>query len=250
MKPGSGHETAEGSAEGFVLAGGLSTRMGRDKASLAVAGRPLVEHMLAKLRTLGLPARLAGARVDLTGFAGVADDAYPGCGPLAGIEAALRATSAPCNLCVAVDLPLLPVTWLRYLLERAELTGAAATIPCVAGRPQPLCAVYRRELLPWLSSALQGGEYKVMRVMAAAALALEGERGHESSGGRSRCVSKIDRFDCERIWPTLACEGPWMTVGDAFLNCNAPQDLEMAAIRLACTANGGWPKGAVHPSMP
>jgi molybdopterin-guanine dinucleotide biosynthesis protein A len=226
-----------GGAEGFVLAGGRSTRMGRDKASLEVAGRPLVEHMLAKLRSVGLRARVAGAQVDLTKFAEVTADAFPGCGPLAGIEAALRATDAQRNLCVAVDLPLLPAAWLRYLLERAEATGAAATIPYAGGRPQPLCAVYRRELLPLVSGALQAGDYKVMRVMEAAALALDSEWG-------------IDRFDCERIWPALAGVDPPVTVGDAFLNCNGPEDLELVAVRLERTANGGWPQGAAHPRMP
>ncbi|MGI8770449.1 MAG: molybdenum cofactor guanylyltransferase [Acidobacteriaceae bacterium] len=226
-----------GQAEGFVLAGGGSTRMGRDKASLEVAGRPLVQHMLAKLRSLGLPVRVAGARVDLTEFAEVTADVYPGCGPLAGIEAALRASDAPRNLCVAVDLPLLPAPWLGYLMERAELTGAAATIPYAGGRPQPLCAVYRRELLPFLSAALAAGDYKVMRVIEAAALALNGEWA-------------IDRFDCERIWPALRGDEPLAPVGEAFLNCNTPQDLELVAFHLERTANGGWPKGTAHPSMP
>ncbi len=226
-----------GQAEGFVLAGGGSTRMGRDKASLELAGRPLVEHMLRKLRSLDLRARVAGARVDLTEFAEVAADVYPGCGPLAGIEAALRATEAPRNLCVAVDLPLLPMSWLQYLLERAELTGAAATIPYAAGRPQPLCAVYHRDLLPFLSAALAGGDYKVLRVIEAAALALNGEWA-------------IDRFDCERIWPGLRGDEPLGTIGDAFLNCNTPADLELAAFRLERTANGGWSRDATHPSMP
>lgn len=237
-----GHAKASacGQIEAFVLAGGGSTRMGRDKASLEVAGRTLIEHMLIKLHSLNLPVRVAGARVDLTGFAEVTHDAYPGCGPLAGIEAALRATHAPRNLCIAIDLLLLPPPLLHYLLQRAELTGAAATIPCAAGRPQPLCAVYRRELLPVLSAALAAGDFKVMRVIEAAALAI-GQR--------------IDRFDCERIWPTLDWPNldsrqPRVTVGDAFLNCNAPPDVALAVHRLERTANGGWPSGAAHPSMP
>jgi molybdopterin-guanine dinucleotide biosynthesis protein A len=220
--------------------------MGRDKAALELAGRPLLEHMLAKLRSLGIRARVAGASPDVERVAmTMAEsrpneylaDTQPGCGPLAGIESALRATSAPWNLCVAVDLPLLPAAWLGYLLERAEITRARATIPYVGGRPQPLCAVYHRDLLPFVSAALRRGDYKVMRVIEAAALELGGER-------------EIDRLHSESVWAARLWENPPVTTADAFLNCNAPRDVELVAFRLARAANGGWPDAAAHRSMP
>ena len=49
-------------AEGWVLAGGRSLRMGRDKARVELGGRPLLEHMLKKLQALGLRASVAGLR--------------------------------------------------------------------------------------------------------------------------------------------------------------------------------------------
>jgi molybdenum cofactor guanylyltransferase len=235
----------EAEAEGFVLAGGRSTRMGRDKAALEVAGRSLLEHMRGKLRSLGIRARVAGASPDVERVAGsVAQsrqdeylaDTQPGCGPLSGIESALRATDAAWNLCVAVDLPLLPAAWLRYLLERAEITRARATIPYVGGRPQPLCAIYHRDLLPWVSAALRRGDYKVMRVLEAAALELGGER-------------EIDRFHSEAVWAARLWEDPRVSATDAFLNCNAPRDVELVAFRLARAANGGWSDAAAHRSM-
>ncbi len=150
-----------------MLAGGQSSRMGRDKALLLLDGVPLIVHALASLRRLGLQPVIAGARADLAGHAPFVADLHPGCGPLGGIEAALAATSSAeqAVLFLPVDLPLLPVAFLSLLVQRAEQTGAHATIPMVAGRAQPLCAVYRAALLPGITAALQAGDYKVLRVI-------------------------------------------------------------------------------------
>ena len=155
---------------GCVLAGGKSSRMGRDKATLSFRGRPLVEHAVARLRAIGCQVAIAGSRPDLESYAPVLPDLHPGCGPLGGIESALAAALAEDGpgirvLFVPVDLPLLPATFLSLLLERAERTGAPATIPLLGGRPQPLCAVYSVSLLDGISAALGEGDHKVMRIL-------------------------------------------------------------------------------------
>jgi molybdenum cofactor guanylyltransferase len=155
--------------QAFVLAGGLGTRMGRDKALLSVDGRPLIAHMLAKLAELGIRASICGNRPDLAAFAPAIADNFSQCGPLGGIEAALASSGSALNLFLAVDLPGMPVSFLRWLMARAERTQAAATIPYLAGRPQPLCAVYHRNLAGGLRNALRAGDYGVMRTIEGAA---------------------------------------------------------------------------------
>ncbi len=154
---------------GFVLAGGRSTRMGRDKALLEYHGRPLIEHAVRLLREAGLRPHIVGSRPDLAQYAPVISDLHEACGPLGGIEAALSATGSKWNLFLAVDLPLIPPAFLRYLQQRVYMTGAYATMPGVAGRAMPLCAIYHRALLPQIRSALESGEYKVVRVIQHAA---------------------------------------------------------------------------------
>src|SRR6202522_2767828 len=156
--------------QGFVLAGGRSTRMGQDKALLQVGGRSLVDLALDKLRSIAVAApRIAAARSDLSSYAPVLPDLHPGCGPLSGIEAALAATGQPLNLFLPVDMPLLPPRFLNWMLVRAEITGALVTVPRINGRPQPLCAVYHRDLLGPITASLLAGNYKVMSVVNAAA---------------------------------------------------------------------------------
>jgi molybdopterin-guanine dinucleotide biosynthesis protein A len=202
-------------AEAFVLAGGGSTRMGQDKALLRLAGRPLIEIALDKLRAVGLASsavRIAGARSDLSSYAPVVADLHSGCGPLSGIEAALSATTQPFNLFLPVDLPLVPAPFLAWMLMRAQITGALVTIPRVNGLPQPLCGVYHRDLLANVTAALVAGNYKVMPAVATAA------ESHPQA---------VDIFDVELLASTnteLRRVTP-LPVHRWFHNCNTPADM-------------------------
>jgi molybdenum cofactor guanylyltransferase len=201
-------------AESWVLAGGRSTRMGRDKALLPFSGRPLIERALDKLRALPLllPPRIAGSRPDLAQFAAVVEDLHPGCGPLSGIEAALTAASQPLNLFLPVDLPLLPAAFLSLILVRAGITGALVTFARVAGRAQPLCAVYHRALVPHVTASLLRGEYKVT-IMLENAL-------RETPHG-------MDIFDLELLTATCPelLDESVVPAHLWFQNCNSPQEL-------------------------
>jgi molybdenum cofactor guanylyltransferase len=205
-------------AQGFVVAGGRSTRMGRDKALLQFAGRPLLDLALDKLRALPLASapRIAAARPDLSAHADVIADLHPGCGPLSGVEAALAATTQPLNVFLPVDMPLMPAEFLLWMLHRAGRSGALMTVPRINGSPQPLCAVYRRQLLSPISASLLAGEYKVMSVVTAAA-----------SPSGSSPAGLIDVFDAERVASTrpdlLACSP--LPLYRWFHNCNTPQDM-------------------------
>jgi molybdopterin-guanine dinucleotide biosynthesis protein A len=201
-------------AEGWVLAGGRSERMGRDKAGMEFAGIPLLERMLGKLRKLDLRGRVAGLREPVEGIAAeVVSDFHPDCGPLSGMETALGRSKTPLVMMLGVDLPLIETGFLMWMLGRAQVTGAAATIPRVLGQPQPLCAVYHRELLGGITRALDSGDYKTMTAVDRAA------------GGR------LDLLDVERA----AATGAWdsaLPVHWQFMNCNTREELAAAAALL------------------
>jgi molybdopterin-guanine dinucleotide biosynthesis protein A len=196
----------------FILAGGQSTRMGRDKALLPIDGRPLIEHMVNLLRSLDLEPRICGSRPDLARFARVVPDKFTQSGPLGGMEAALASSDSELNLFVPVDLPTLPSEFLRLLMDRAETSHAVATIPRHAARPQPLCAVYSRRLLEGLRKCLATGNLRVMAAIREAADVL-GE--------------PIDEFDVESVAPTGAATWPPLPFfADWFRNINRPADYE------------------------
>lgn len=206
--------------EGFVLAGGRSTRMGTDKALLGISGRRLLEIALDKLRMLSHEPRVAGSRPDLSAYAPVIDDIHPGCGPLSGIEAALAASAHPFNLFLPVDLPLLPVKFLDWMLRRASITGAWVTYPRANGRAHPLCAIYHRGLRPYISASIAAGDYKVVSAVTAAAV--------QNCSPAGQCPGQcIDTFDLEVIaaaYPGLHSFSP-VPLHRWFQNLNSPEDL-------------------------
>ena len=156
---------------GYVLAGGASSRMGRNKAFLMLDGLPLVEIAARAVRE-------AAGRVTLIGPPEVyAPLGYPvipdrrtGCGPLAGIETALSNTTADWNLLVACDMPRVVPGALRRILDVALSPDFPETCACVLpesqhGKVEPLCAAYHRRLLPVIGKALDDGLRKVTQAL-------------------------------------------------------------------------------------
>lgn len=130
---------------GFVLAGGKSSRMGRDKALLDWRGRTLLEHMVDLLTSATDLVRVVG-RDQLP-------DQVTDCGPLGGILTALRISEADANLVVAVDLPLLTKEFLKYLRERLE-SSERGVVACEVEGKYPLCLGMKREVLPEVEQRL------------------------------------------------------------------------------------------------
>jgi molybdopterin-guanine dinucleotide biosynthesis protein A len=135
----------------IVLCGGMSTRMGREKASLPFHG----ESLLA--RVVRIVAPLAGEVIvvaregqamppDLPRDVRVVCDDTPGAGPLAGIAAGLAAARDGLVFVTACDAPLLEPALVELLFARAAAADAAVAV--AGGFPNPLLAVYRTSVLP------------------------------------------------------------------------------------------------------
>lgn len=143
-----------------VLAGGRSTRMGRDKARLTLAdGRTLLARQLGLIRAAGAAEIFVSARPEQElelGDATLVIDRNPDCGPLGGIAAALAATSHPHLLVLAIDLARMPAAYLATLVVGRSPT--CGVIPLRQGRPEPLAAIYPREAAPLATQALAAGE--------------------------------------------------------------------------------------------
>jgi len=152
---------------GYVLAGGKSSRMGRDKALLKLAGKPLVRHAVKKLRRVCMDVRILSGNPELAAYAPVVEDLHPGCGPMGGMEAALAHSIFEWNLFLPVDMPFLPsafvMGWLRNWLRGMDGSGGARVrMFTVDERPQPGFCLLHRDVKPFLSAALERGEFKLL----------------------------------------------------------------------------------------
>ena len=151
------------SRAGYVLTGGRSSRMGRDKALLPFRGGTLAQRVARAVAEAAGSATLVGEpdRYQGLGFP-VISDLYPGEGPLGGIITVLRHTPADWNMVTACDMPAISAELLRPLLETAERSDADALVPVgPSGRLEPLCAVYHRRIAAELEGEFSAGVRKV-----------------------------------------------------------------------------------------
>jgi molybdopterin-guanine dinucleotide biosynthesis protein A len=129
--------------EGFILAGGLSSRMGDDKSLLRLGGRTFVGRAGDALSSVTNNVSVVGSRpcVESHGLP-VIRDIHEGLGALGGLHAALAACAAPWAAVVPCDLPFVTAELFERLATfRGDDVDAVAPMQ-EDGRPQPLCALY------------------------------------------------------------------------------------------------------------
>ncbi len=201
---------------GVILAGGRAQRMGGgDKGFLPLAGRRVIDHVIARLASQcgGLAINANGDPARLAGFGlPVLPDPVPGQpGPLAGLLAAMdwaAGLGAAAVVTAAADTPFLPPDLVARLTAAATVGGAIAASPDAAGelRAHPTVGLWPVRLRQDLARAIAGGE---RRLGAWAATC-----------GAGRAVFGSDPFD-------------------PFFNINTPADLAAAEAVAAAQAGSG-----------
>jgi molybdopterin-guanine dinucleotide biosynthesis protein A len=146
-----------------VLAGGKSTRLGRDKALERIGVCPLIRHVVDRLSALGNEIIVVTSHTDTLPDLGVKKvaDIYPDKGPLGGIYTGLKAASTRYCVVVGCDMPLLNVALLRHLMDLSP--GFDVVLPRVDGNLEPLHAVYSRDCLEVIERALQQNRLQIQR---------------------------------------------------------------------------------------
>ncbi len=177
----------------FILAGGKSSRMGADKAFLALNGRTLLARALDLTRSITPEVRIVGDRTKFSPFAPTVEDIFPNCGPLGGIHAALRSSGTELNLILAVDLPFASLALLQYLITQA--IGSPDALVTVARTPegwQPLCATYRRDFSDAAEEALKKSRYKIDALFEEGKTRVIGPEELEQAGFATRIFQNLN----------------------------------------------------------
>jgi molybdopterin-guanine dinucleotide biosynthesis protein A len=133
------------SVEVFILAGGLSTRMGRDKSKIRLCGRSLLAWVRAAARETGWPVRV------------IRRDLVPRCGPLGGVWTALLSSRADRLVFLSCDMPFVTAALIRAV---AGGKGRGAFIETEEGAGFPF-AIDREAARPFVEAALEGQRFSL-----------------------------------------------------------------------------------------
>ena len=151
---------------GFVLTGGRSTRMGRDKATLPVGGQTLCEHIgdvltsvAGKVFLVGHPERYAHLKYECRA------DLHPDLGPLSGLETALEMNAAEFNAVASCDTFHLKAEWLAALLKEAQRGRNCVVAKDAAGNIQPLFGIYRNDCRAVVAKAILERRLRMMDLL-------------------------------------------------------------------------------------
>jgi molybdopterin-guanine dinucleotide biosynthesis protein A len=159
------------SVRAYILAGGASTRFGRDKALVEFGGNPLLLQIVKLAQPCAQPVAVIADAEKYRPFDShleIVEDRWPGEGPLGGIITALQHT-AECdptcrwNLILSCDMPFLTPAWLTFLTDRARSSAPETQVilPHSTYGPEPLCACYRTDAADSLKGAFDSGIRKV-----------------------------------------------------------------------------------------
>jgi len=190
----------------IVLAGGRSSRLGREKLLEKIAGKSLIELVISHLSSLSdeifLVISQKQARTASQSYthpeAKTVVDLYPGKGSLGGIYTGLVHSNSFHNLVVACDMPFLNPALLRYMISRSP--GFDVVIPRIGDNIEPLHAIYSRNCARLIEEQLKRDDLRIRGFFDAV---------------KVRYIEKeeIERFDPEHL---------------SFFNVNTQSDLEKA----------------------
>ncbi len=178
---------------GVILAGGRASRMGgRDKAFAAVGGQPIAARTVRLFQDIfpqvivatNRPERFARFGVETVG------DRHPGCGPLAGIHAAMLASRHPWVFVVACDMPGLDAGVIRWLLARPRT--ADAVVPRWDDDLEPLHALYAVHALPQVERCLVTGRHALREFLPGVRVDYVEERELRALGGAARSLLNVN----------------------------------------------------------
>jgi molybdopterin-guanine dinucleotide biosynthesis protein A len=186
---------------GIVLAGGKSTRIGKEKALLRFeGGQPLLVRIIEILRPLfGEILLIANRREAYLDYdLPVVEDLVKWKGPLGGIFTGLTHSTSEYNFVMACDMPFAEPKLISYMMERA--IGYDVVIPEIGGEVEPLFAIYCKSCIPTIFEHLSAGSLKTREIL-------------EKLNVRRVTEEEIGRFDPDRL---------------SFFNLNTPEDQKRA----------------------
>jgi len=187
----------------IILAGGKSSRLGRNKALQVIEGKGLIQWVVDRLAILSTEIIIATAHGEPIPCPSALEirtvaDIYPEKGPLVGIYSGLIASSSSRAIVVGCDTPFLSVSLLEYMTQLCSTFGVV--VPRIKNKLEPLCAVYSKNCSSPIQVLLEQNELRIDKLFSMVKVKYVEE-------------DEINRFDPEHL---------------SFFNINSQADLERA----------------------
>jgi molybdopterin-guanine dinucleotide biosynthesis protein A len=153
----------------IILAGGKSSRLGRNKALQVIEGKSLIQWVIDRLASLSTEIIIATAQGEAIPCSSTVKiktvaDIYPGKGPLGGIHVGLTASSSPQAIVASCDIPFVSVGLLKYMTQICSAFDIV--IPRIKDEIEPLCAVYSKNCLAPIQELLEQDERQIRKLFS------------------------------------------------------------------------------------
>ena len=175
-----------------VLAGGKSSRMGRDKVFLKIGEKTFIEHICEELSCFGelLISCRDPEKFSALGYAMVTDE-RDGFGPLEGIRQLIRHAACDDIFICAVDMPFISKELVEFLWKKKDPGSDCISVVC-RENPEPMCAIYNKRVLPVIESMVEQGKGRVSDLFEKISM----QTVRLSDGGfKESVVSNLNTYD-------------------------------------------------------
>ncbi|WP_159439303.1 molybdenum cofactor guanylyltransferase [Tenacibaculum agarivorans] len=151
---------------GIVLAGGKSSRMGKDKSLLLLKNKPLISYSIDALLPVTNEIIIVSdyEKHEALGYKRTKDE-IPDFGPVSGIYSGLKASTTPYNLILSCDIPLVQTKILQTLLNEIENDFEIIMIESEK-KAMPLIALYSKKCEDKFYQAIQNKQHRLMHVVS------------------------------------------------------------------------------------
>lgn len=150
----------------FILNGGKSSRMKKDKAKIAINGQSFLDRIIDEIAPVFKKCFLVGKEYQHPLSAGWFKDRIEGIGPIGGLYTALLNTDTDKNFIIALDYPLVDKNLVYSFLEKADkfMKKYDGIIPIHKDGPHPLFGIYQKSCIGAVEECIKNNRFSIMEI--------------------------------------------------------------------------------------
>ena len=152
---------------GIILAGGKSSRLGRDKAWEDVGGQRIIDRVIGALQSSCDEVLIIGDRPERQNELSIPkciqyrSDELKGRGSIGGLYTGLKSSDTLWSLVVACDMPFISRELIQFMLSIISKNRCDAIVPVINGRYQPTHALYNSTCIPFIEKNISSGNFRM-----------------------------------------------------------------------------------------